>query len=146
MLNLYQTKNRVNDLNKSFTQLRLNIDITATEPIAPDDMYLLIGLDVFNLKANYAYIPIFERYYFLTYEIDGSFVKCHLSCDPLMSFKPDVLEADIIADRSSSNFNRYLPDGYIKNLNIASKSVARFKNVFRTGESGTHYLLRVGGR
>lgn len=145
-VNLLQTLNRVNDLNKTYLVLKSSVDCTATGAIAPDEMNLLIDLDGFDLNCNYCQIPLFNRFYFLKYQIEGNLVRCALTSDPIVSFKSDVLNADVIAERSSSNFEKYLADGYVKNLNISQKSIARFKNVFATGETGAHYVIRIGGR
>lgn len=147
VVTFYQTSSRVNDLNKELRQLN-QFGCTATDPISPEELTLMIdyGGFTFDTRSNYAYIDDFRRYYFVKYDMFEGAAFCKLTVDPLMSFKNDILNADIIAERSSSSYEPYLPDSYVKNLNISQKSVARFKNVFETGETGSHYVIRIGGK
>lgn len=145
MVNFFQTASRVNDVNKLLNELN-NVNTTATGEINPVSMTLDIDYDAFDLNTNYCYINIFKRYYFVDYTIIGNLVRCKLKCDPLMSFKNDILNADIIAVRSSSRYNRYLVDKVATNTKRIKTYVSRFPFEFDTTNTGSHYIITVGGR
>lgn len=96
-------------------------------------------------SVNYCYIPDFKRYYFIdgSPELDGKTVILRLKCDVLMSFKDDIMNAEVIARRSSNRYSRYLSDEYIKPYQKYDYSTSRFSTSF-TPESGS-YVLTVGG-
>lgn len=144
-VNFYQTASRTNDLNKALTALN-TVECTATGEMTLDKLYLDIDFDAFNLAANYCYIDAFKRYYFVVPTIVGNLVKCELESDPLVSFKSDVLNADVIANRSSSSFNRYLKDEIGKVTPKVTTFVSRFAYTFDTSNTGNHYVLTVGGK
>lgn len=64
------------------------------------------------LNKNYVYIPLFERYYFITNitRLDNKRVEITCKCDVLMSFKEDIANLKVIATRSSNKYNQYLID------------------------------------
>lgn len=71
---------------------------------------------------NYAYIEDMDRYYFVNSpEIDTQNI-CTVSMrvDVLMSFKTDILNMTVIAERSTNNYNRYLVDNIIPSQNTCT--------------------------
>lgn len=141
----YQTAARTNDLYKELVELN-TLQCTATGEMTLDEMTLDIDFDAFNLASNYCYIEAFKRYYFVKPTIDGNMVHCRLESDPLLSFQNDVLNADVIAARSSSNFSRYLQDPVGATTPKIKTYVSRFAYTFDTTNSGRHYVLTVGGK
>lgn len=60
---------------------------------------------------NYAYIPAFDRYYFVKPTIlDGNRMECALSIDVLMTFKNDIKNLDCVIARNSNKYNSYFHD------------------------------------
>ena len=64
------------------------------------------------LSANYMYIPLFNRYYFIT---DISSVANHLwritsNVDVLMSYKNQILETNAFVARNQNEFNKDIID------------------------------------
>ena len=64
------------------------------------------------LSANYMYIPLFNRYYFIT---DISSVANHLwritsNVDVLMSYKDQILETNAFVARNQNEFNKDIID------------------------------------
>lgn len=73
---------------------------------------ITVQADVGIVSKNYAFIPDFNRYYFVT-SISASpnglwVVEMHE--DVLMSFKDGILNSDVILNRSSDFRNYYLED------------------------------------
>lgn len=66
------------------------------------------------LAYNYAYIPRFNRYYFITDIIpDGVYTVCRLDVDPLESNKDAILNSTQLIGRQEKDFNLYLIDSEI---------------------------------
>lgn len=77
--------------------------------------------------CNYAYIPDFNRYYFIN-EISverGNICSISMECDVLTSFKDDIRNLKVIACRSSNKYNRYLVDNMLPTENKVQVNVRR---------------------
>lgn len=66
---------------------------------------------------NYAQIPQFNRYYYVTdiVSVANGLWQVSLSVDALMSWKNYIKKVTAIAERSENVFNLYLPDSEWKN-------------------------------
>ena len=98
-------------------------------------------------SANYCHLGApFNRYYFLgtaTAGEDGlTRVPCHV--DVLYTYRQSILNAQCIAERSSSQYSDYLQDEYIKVEQGYTYNVSKFNYAFdpSTGD----YILHVSGR
>ena len=96
------------------------------------------------LDANYLWLgEPFNRYYFITNKTVSQgkmYVKCDV--DVLMSFKTDIEALQVIAERSSSNYNIMQIDSQIpiENFNdVATKE-------FNTGFGNESFILAVTGK
>ena len=72
----------------------------------------ILMLSSFDDNAiNYVYIPSLHRYYYVkkvTYSKPYYYVELHV--DVLMSFKTDINETKVIADRSKTHWDMYIQD------------------------------------
>ena len=61
---------------------------------------------------NYAYLPDFNRYYFVDPPITErtGLVRLQLHVDVLQTYYAGIMTAPVILDRASSGWNTYLPD------------------------------------
>lgn len=92
--------------------------------------------------VNYIYIPVFNRYYFVTNKTtENQRVLINLHTDVLESRKATLLSNYAILDRSANHFNTYQVDGDIPMLNYSEITKTRFPIGF-TGES---LILTVAG-
>lgn len=96
--------------------------------------------------ANYCRLGApFNRYYFLgtaTAGEDGlTRIPCHV--DVLYTYRNQILNAECIAERSSSHYSDYLQDEYIKVERGYKYNVSKFNYAFDpdTGD----YILLVSG-
>lgn len=141
----YKNNSDINKLNKSLSPV-LNVQGHLKEgcSIIHPVIKLKYNASIVN-GSNYAAIPAFGRYYFISGSpiIEGDTMTITLSVDVLMSFKNDILNADVIAKRSSNRYNRYLRDDYIIPVQNYTYKTSRFQRSF-TPESGK-YILTVGG-
>ena len=134
------TRNPKNSLTKSFNDRRV------LEGNLPDDCNILnptIEINYYNgvENTNYAYIPAFDRYYFIEEKtLSGQTVKLQLRCDVLMSFKSDILASSGTATRSNMR-NDNIRDNLI--LDIPKQNIQYRK---LSGEiTGETYVMIVGG-
>lgn len=68
------------------------------------------------IKANYIYIPDFNRYYFINdmTQRSGALTEITTNCDVLMSFADEILENTAVIARQENIYNRYLNDDRFK--------------------------------
>lgn len=98
------------------------------------------------LRFNYAYIPDFQRYYFVK-EITNlrkNIWTLELEVDPLMSFKGDILALQVVVDKQSSDNlgDEYIDDGSLVADSFTFKNVYNFSNGFNN--SGEYILITAG--
>ena len=92
--------------------------------------------------VNYIYIPVFNRYYFVTNKItENQRVLINLHTDVLESRKATLLNNYAILDRSTNHFNTYQVDGDIPMLNYSEITKTRCP----IGFSSESLILTVAG-
>ena len=92
---------------------------------------------------NYIYIPVFNRYYFVTNKTtENQRILINLHTDVLESRKATLLNNYAILDRSANHFNTYQVDGDIPMLNYSEITKTRFP----IGFSSESLILTVAGR
>lgn len=64
---------------------------------------------------NYVYIPVFNRYYFVTSltSVSKNMWRMELKCDVLMSYKEQILSLHGVIGRQENDFNDFLIDDKI---------------------------------
>lgn len=104
-----KNKSEYNTINKD-TELIVEKTIALKSECDIVNPYLILKFDDNLSLSNYAYIPSFKRYYFITsIEIlTKSLVGISLHVDVLESFKTDVL-AGTVHITESSNVDNYYP-------------------------------------
>lgn len=124
-ITLYNNTSDNRALTKSLTEIktisvRLKDDTNIMRPV--------IELDSANLPpaANYCYIPTFSRYYYINQQgiSVGRDLMLTLDVDVLMSFSNTIKNAQVVANRTSNKFNRYISD----NIPVLAKQ----KNIFKS--------------
>lgn len=100
-----------------------------------------------TVNYNYAYIPAFGRYYYITgITVDeGQNITISLSCDVLMSFWDDFKNSQCIAERSTSKYNEYITDKMVAFSPKIRTDYRKLPFNFSPTESGNHYVLTLGG-
>lgn len=95
---------------------------------------------------NYAYIPEFDRYYFIDDSvcIRDRLYEITMKCDPLMSFATDIRNCyGVIEKQGSDFFDYYIDDGSYKFENKIKNTVKSFPNGFN--DNSEFILITAGG-
>lgn len=113
-LTLYQNKSYSNVVNKTlvmtgtFAQASLKESTSLINPV-----FLIQGMnDGLISRTNYAYVPVFNRYYYINNIIavrtDLWEFECHV--DVLMSYKSVINNSTGLIRRQENSYNLYLDD------------------------------------
>lgn len=147
ILTLYKNNSEFNRIEKSLTvvdtlQCEINADCSVTNPV-----FVITNK---NLDFNYCHADgIFNRYYYVENieVLRGGKLALHCRVDVLKSFAQDIRQADVIAERSTSDYNRYIPDTAYDFTSAEKRfSYARLPFEFDTSETGAkHYIITIGG-
>lgn len=145
---LYNSPGERNRLSRDMILIKEMTAAQATEVINIETPSLLINRDDTVIGFNYAYIPKFNRYYFLNSMevVNGNQFRINLESDPLMSFKDAILSSPCIAKRSSSAVNPELEDNEAAFKTIPSKINRKMAVGFTPSASGGCYILTLGGK
>lgn len=112
---LYNTEDEVNVLNKTLTD-ETEYKIKVKRLTSVQSPIIRLRSDTY-INFNYAYIPTFDRYYYIekTQVFPNHIYELTLRCDVLKSYEQDILnsEATIISDDVG---NSYINDGYTKEV------------------------------
>lgn len=107
---LYNYLSDNNKMNKPLTLLN-TLNCTITEESSVVDPVIIISGGYFNTNANYMYISDFNRYYYITdQDTDHQRIVLKGHVDVLRTYKEQISNLYVIADRSSSKFNLYQKD------------------------------------
>jgi len=93
---------------------------------------------------NYAYIPDFDRYYYVgdPSAYRGNLILLPLSVDVLMSFRDAILANEAIIDKQNSDGNYYLNDGSWMHESREFYTIKSFSNGFNN--NGEYILITAG--
>lgn len=124
-------------------------NVQLTEQTSVENPSFLLNYNVNYLSCNYVYCADFGRYYFITgREIRNGnqiILNCHV--DVRVSFRSQIMQSDIIADRSSSNGDAYVPDNMVTIRDSVTTYIRKVSNSVFQGPSGTKNLvLTIGGK
>lgn len=111
---------------------------------------LLLKWNESYIGANYAYIPEFQRYYFIddiSLNTGGNCV-ISLSVDVLYTYSAQILQMTVTAARSSNKYNRYLNDNQQVTTNNPINQIKKLPNMpfspALLGSSSRCYLVGLG--
>lgn len=144
-LNLYYTDSENNQLNKTLTIKHQLTGTLRNESNVVRPMILLEALSIAD--SNYAYIEEFQRYYYIKEieSIRNGLWLISLESDPLMSFKNDILNLEVVlAECEDNHSNSYLSDNRVWiSSNKDRTSIINFPSGL--SESGENILITSGG-
>lgn len=108
-----------------------------------DPVLILSGTSALANNINYAYIQTFGRYYFIeSKDVSQQRIYLTLHVDVLESARSQILNNGAVIGRSTNQFNTYIPDTDMPQLNECDITTTPFPNAFSDTES---MLLSVAG-
>lgn len=98
-------------------------------------------------NVNYAYIPTFNRYYYVTdvKKVTKDLTELSLYTDVLKSFSTELYAATGVVQRNKQNYDMYLNDNKIPTAARKTVAVRRFGRVFPSTSSPAVIMLVLGG-
>lgn len=147
-IKLYKCSSHPSALNKYLTnektktcQITAECDINSPVFLFDYDSSIITGY-------NYAYVAAWGKYYFLPEPniVNGNQLEFRAKIDPLMSNKSAILNAQVIAGRSSSNYEYYIEDNMVKDSGKIRTVIRKLPTVFDTANATNNYLIILGGR
>ena len=140
-ITLYNNLSPSNFVDKNLT-IRDTYDGTIRTPTSIIDPIIVVARsDPANF--NYAWIPSFARYYFVTgvsSESNG-LIAISMHVDVLMSYRDNIRAADAIVKRQEFKFNTYLDDGIFKAYQPTKHKIIALPRSF----TDTSFILALGG-
>ena len=116
-------------INKTVNQITALLPCSVTEDSNSIlNPRLLLKWNSDYIGANYAYIPEFQRYYFIddiSLNTGGNCV-ISLSVDVLYTYATQIMQLTVTAARSSNKYNRYLNDNQQLTTNNPINQIKQF--------------------
>ena len=144
-LRLYYTSDENNKINKSLSNAII-LTGTMRDSSSIINPVILVEGTSFN-EYNYAYIPQFDRYYFIKSITNyrNNLWILELECDVLMSFKSSILNMNcIFIETEVDGADRYLADQRVWVAKVKDKTdILTFPNGLL--ENGEYILITAGG-
>ena len=148
-LKLYNNTSDMRCLNKSITLLATMNAVQLTDPVNVENPVFLVDLSDSYIGANYAYCADFGRYYIITGHevVNGNQMRLSCHVDVRMSFKNQILASSIVADRSTSHADAYVPDSMVTVRDSITTITRVVENNVLVGPSGNNqFVLTIGGK
>lgn len=144
-LRLYYTSDENNKINKALSSA---VVLTGTMRDSSSIIKPVILVEGVSFNAyNYAYIPNFDRYYFIKEIINyrNNLWILELECDVLMSFRSSILNMNcILLETEKKGADKYLPDNRVWVTKVKDKTdIISFPSGLL--ENGEYILITAGG-
>lgn len=147
IIKLYNNSSDQRVLSKSISQVGSDMNVRLLDECTVENPAFKMAYDPKYLTANYIYVPDWGKYYYITsrniLNAAEIYIECHI--DVLMSFKNAIRNTDIIAERSSSNVNPYIPDDVCRDRGTVQQIFRRCTTTPFTLQTNC-YVLHVSGK
>lgn len=143
---LYNNASAPNVVHKRKTLLR-TLNGTLKEDVNRESVVVTIPYASDYASINYAYIPDFKRYYFVSVDnLKGVRLKLTMKSDALSSFWNNYAGSQCIAKRSSSAPNKDIADNLVHFKSQPIYIRRKTQSKFTPSSSGGCYILTIGGK
>lgn len=143
-ITFYTTSDDKRKLTKNLTNVK-TVQCTVKQQITLTNPVVYLHYDSNLINANYAFIPEFNRYYFIDNMnlIDGNMIQIAMSVDVLMSYNAEIKNLTAIVDRGNSrnltiNDKTFIPTAYTNTI------VYPFSETF-SPSTQYKYVMQVAG-
>lgn len=144
-ITLYYNHSENNVINKDKASARV-LTGTLREETSITNPVFIIESDATIVNYNYAYIPDFSRYYFITdiTSVRNGLWRITLRCDVLESFADDILSSSCVIDHSTNvGTNDYLnSDTWVSTVKDKTDIIQFSSGLSNSGE---YILITAGG-
>lgn len=102
-VSLYKTPDAAHKLNKTTTEIQLDIDAKITTPFNILRPMFTLDYTAARAACNYVYIPAFNRWYFCQVTMDSA-SRLHFACevDALMSWRSSIKQCTATVIRNGT--------------------------------------------
>ena len=142
-LEIYNNASNINAINKSITLLSSLSGTLREESSIIDPVITMEGIGDFITTANYAYIPDFGRYYFITNieSVNTKLWRVSMHVDVLYTYASEILANDAIIERNENEYDLKLNDGLFQTQQ--NPRIAQYP--FPSGFNTWNFVLAVAG-
>ena len=136
-------KNRVDKTSYLSNALTLNGNLRSGD--SGDILNPTIYLEMNNTSLpsyNYAYIPTFNRYYFISNirPARNNYWEVNMKVDVLMSFKTEIKNQTALVARNENEYNNYVIDKLRPFENTYTYIVQSFKSPLLENDKNLHFI------
>lgn len=140
---LYQNISENNAVNKNLTELTTLTGTLREQSSIIDPVINISGIDAHIGSMNYAYIPEFNRYYFITNieSVRNGLWRVSFHVDVLFSYREQIKNNHAIIERNEIEYDLKLNDGLFKTQQ--NPRIAQFP--FPSGFNTWNFVLAIAG-
>lgn len=142
-LTLFNTISEYKAVNKTLTEL---VSLTGTlreQSSIIDPVIMISDIDSYVGSMNYAYIPEFNRYYFITNieNVRENLWRVSFHVDVLYTYREQIKSNNAIIERNENEYDLKLNDGLFKTQQ--NPRIAQFP--FPSGFTTWNFVLAIAG-
>lgn len=140
---LYRNISETNAVNKSLTELVTLTGTLRNESSIIDPVILVSDIDSYIGSMNYAYIPEFNRYYFIQNieSVRKNLWRVSFHVDVLYTYREQIKANHAIIERNEIQYDLKLNDGLFKTQQ--NPRIAQF--TFPNGFTNWDFVLAIAG-
>ena len=142
-ITLYNNISEYNAVNKSITELTTLTGTLREESSIIDPVITISDIDDYISSVNYAYIPDFNRYYFITNieSVRDNLWRISFHVDVLYTYRAEIKSNHAIIERNEDQYDLKLNDGLFKTQQ--NPRIAQFS--FPSGFNTWNFVLAIAG-
>lgn len=142
-IKLYNNISEYNAVNKSISELVTLTGTLREESSIIDPVITISGIDSYITSMNYAYIPEFNRYYFITNieSVRNNLWRVSFHVDVLYTYRVQIKRNSAIIERNENLYDLKLNDGLFQTQQ--NPRIAQFP--FPSGFNTWDFVLAIAG-
>lgn len=142
-ITLFRNISEYNAVNKSITELTTLTGTLREESSIIDPVITISDIDSYVGSMNYAYIPEFNRYYFITNieSVRNNLWRVSFHVDVLYTYRAQIKSNSAIIERNENEYDLKLNDGLFKTQQ--NPRIAQFP--FPSGFNTWNFVLAIAG-
>ena len=140
---LYSNASEINAVDKNLTELTTLTGTLREQSSIIDPIITISDIDNYIGSMNYAYIPEFNRYYFITNveSVRNNLWKVAFHVDVLFTYRDAIRANSAIIERNENEYDLKLNDGLFRTQQ--NPRIAQFP--FPNGFNQWNFVLAVAG-